>query len=294
MRWRSQPSGYDLCLTELNGWLVPQLGILFWNTAGNATESRVARMLGQVATDVVILVEPGTTVDAMRVALSSRGPFRLVSDPLSPIHVYSRLRGAGYVTWLNDARWQILTAEQPGTPQLLLVAAHLPSKTNANDFDQLNAALELSDDIRRAEEAVGHARTILVGDLNMNPFEPGVAMNRALNATSTRQVAAWETRTVQRREYPLFYNPMWGLFGDRTPGPPGSYYRAASHAVNYACNVYDQVLVRPSVMHALDEVKLLDSDGEESLLTRNGLPDSERGSDHLPWYFRLDLDKIEG
>ena len=198
------------------------------------------------------------------------------------------------MTWLNDARWQILSAQIPGVQPLLLVAAHLPSKTNANDLDQLNAAIELSTDIRRAEQDAGHDRTILVGDLNMNPFEPGVAMNRALNATSTRQVAGWETRTVQRREYPLFYNPMWGSFGDRTPGPPGSYYRAASQAVNYTWNIYDQVLLRPGVMAALEEVRLLDSDGERTLLTRNGLPDAETGSDHLPLYFRLDLDKIEG
>lgn len=268
------------------------LGVLFWNTAGNPTEARVARMVGLVAADVVVLVEPGTSVDAMRGALAPRGPFRRVSDPLSPIHIYSRIRGAEFATWLNDTRWQILTTELPGTPPLLLVVAHLPSKTNANDFDQLNAAIELSTDIRRGEQIAGHDRTILVGDLNMNPFEPGVAMNRALNATSTQQVADWETRKVQRREYPFFYNPMWGSFGDRTAGPPGSYYRSAAQAINYAWNIYDQVLLRPSVMDALEEVRLLDTDGQETLLTRNGLPDATGGSDHLPLYFRLDLDKI--
>jgi exonuclease III len=265
---------------------------LFWNTYRSPLETRIARLVKSHEIDVVMLVEPGTEVEALLDALAPHGDYKRVSDPLSPIHVISKLSRTRFATRLNDARWQILSIDIAGRPQLLLSVAHLPSKVNGNDYDQLNASMELSADLKASEREMGHDRMILVGDLNMNPFELGVAMNLGLNATSTQTVAAWETRTVQRREYPLFYNPMWGAFGDRTPGPPGSYYRAAGQAVNYAWNVYDQVLLRPSVMAALEDVRLLDSDGEQSLLTENGLPDKTSGSDHLPLYFRLDLDKI--
>ena len=268
------------------------INFLFWNTYRSPLEARIARLVQKHDVDVVMLVEPGTEAEATLEALAPHGEFKLVSDELSPIPVYSRLSSTRFITRLNDARWQILSVEVRDRLPLLLSVAHLPSKVNGNDIDQLNASIELSADLKASELALSHDRTILVGDLNMNPFELGVAMNQGLNATSTQAVASWESRIVLRREYPLFYNPMWGAFGDRTPGPPGSYYRAAGQAVNYAWNVYDQVLLRPSVMAALEDVRLLDSDGEQTLLTENGLPDKTSGSDHLPLYFRLDLDKI--
>ena len=72
----------------------------------------------------------------------------------------------------------------------------------------------------------------------------------------------------------------------------GSFYRSAGEAVNYHWNIYDQVLLRPAVMDALEEVRILDHDGTETLLTTNGIPDTVTGSDHLPVYFRLNWDRI--
>ena len=250
-------------------------------------------MASSFAVDVVILVEPTKNDEPTHVTLTPLG-FRLVSDPLSRIRIFSRVADAKFTTSLDDARWQILAVQFPKREPVLLVVAHLPSKTNANDYDQLNAAIELSNDIRAQESARCHDRTILVGDLNMNPFEPGITMTQGLNATSTQQVAERETRTVQRREYPMFYNPMWGTFGDRTPGPPGTYYRSAGQAINYHWNVYDQLLLRPSVMAMLEDLRILDSDSEQSLLTANNLPDVTAGSDHLPLYFQLNWDKLRG
>ena len=48
----------------------------------------------------------------------------------------------------------------------------------------------------------------------MNPFEHGVVAANGLNAVMARKVAARDTRTVLAHEYPFFYNPMWGHFGD--------------------------------------------------------------------------------
>lgn len=42
-------------------------------------------------------------------------------------------------------------------------------------------------------------------------------------------------------------------------------------------------------MDGLEDLRILDHDGVESLLTKNGLPDSENGSDHLPILFRLSM-----
>lgn len=268
------------------------LRFLFWNIDENPIEDRIVRIIKSQDVDVLALVEPGAMLEKDRIASITDIPLMKVSDPLSRFALFSRVSDAKFDTLLIDPRWLIVKATFGVLPALILVIAHLPSKTNADDFDQLNAAIELNRDINDCEARLGHSRTIIVGDLNMNPFEPGIAMNQGLHAASTRHVANREVRTIQRREYPLFYNPMWSLFGDRTPGPPGSYYRTAGQAINYAWNIYDQVLLRPSVMASLDELRILDTDGEQSLLTENGFPDRVTGSDHLPILFSLNLDEI--
>jgi hypothetical protein len=102
------------------------------------------------------------------------------------------------------------------------------------------------------------------------------------------RAAEREVRTIHAREYALMYNPTWGVMGDRTPGPSGTFYRASSETVNYYWNTYDQVLMRPALAGHLRELRVLDSDGTESLLTASGLPDAVNSSDHLPLLFRFD------
>jgi hypothetical protein len=119
----------------------------------------------------------------------------------------------------------------------------------------------------------------------MDPFDPGVV--GALSAVMTQEIAAGGERTVGGRQYPFFYNPMWGCFGDRTEGPPGTLFYSTSELVNRYWNVYDQVLVRPDLMGKLADVRILDTDGQEPLLTDRGRPRRSELSDHLPILCRL-------
>jgi hypothetical protein len=82
---------------------------------------------------------------------------------------------------------------------------------------------------------------------------------------------------------------MWGCFGDRTPGPAGTFFYPASSPRGYYWNVFDQVLLRPALMDALNELRILDEDGQDSLLTNRGHPRASDLSDHLPVLFRLDV-----
>lgn len=149
----------------------------------------------------------------------------------------------------------------------------------------------LSSTILDEERRAGHSRTVLVGDLNMNPFESGVVGASGLHAVMARKVAERVERTVQGRTYPFFYNPMWGHLGDWADRPPGSYYYERAEHVNYFWNTFDQVLVRPQLMDRLrsDQVRLLSRAGETSLRTEDGRPNAVDGSDHFPLLFKLDL-----
>ena len=143
--------------------------------------------------------------------------------------------------------------------------------------------------INNEEQIIGHKRTILLGDLNVNPFENGVVGTGGLHAVLSRGVASKGSRTVQGVSHEFFYNPMWSCFGDRREGPPGTYYYDRAEAVNYFWNIYDQVLLRPELLDGfdIDSLRILTTAGETSLLNSSGRPDKTNASDHLPVVFSL-------
>jgi hypothetical protein len=132
---------------------------------------------------------------------------------------------------------------------------------------------------------------VLVGDLNLNPFDHGVVSTAGLNGTMTKRIAGRGNRVVQGSSYQFFYNPMWNCFGDASGQPPGTYYYERGDHVSYFWHMFDQVLVRPDLMGSFshDHLRILHTDGQVSLVTPAGSPDSKKASDHLPLVFRLDL-----
>ena len=108
----------------------------------------------------------------------------------------------------------------------------------------------------------------------------------------TRRIAAKGSCVVQGREYPFFYNPMWGLFGDRRDSPPGTYYYSASEHNVFFWNMFDQVLIRPELLSFFDpeSVEVVQiRRASFSALRRRDCPDTGFASDHLPLIFQLRL-----
>lgn len=125
----------------------------------------------------------------------------------------------------------------------------------------------------------------------MNPFEHGMVAAAGLHSVMSREIANRTVRTVQGRDYPFFYNPMWGHLGDRTSKTAGSYYYDSAQHVNYFWNVFDQVLIRPEVAAQFDPTALsiVTAIGNRSLVRADGKPDRNSFSDHLPVIFELEF-----
>jgi endonuclease/exonuclease/phosphatase family metal-dependent hydrolase len=208
------------------------------------------------------------------------------------LQLFTRLPASAVIDQFNDSSDGRLTIRRLTTPshnEILLAALHFQSQMAWMIEEQALQATVLQQDIARTEDLVGHQRTVLIGNLNMNPFDLGLVGAQALNAVRTCDLARRKGRTVAGRPYRFFYNPMWGYFGDRTPGPPGTYFSSASEPGGYFWNMFDQVLLRAGLMDHLTELRIVDSDGEESLLTERGRPRALEVSDHLPLLVRLDL-----
>lgn len=186
------------------------------------------------------------------------------------------------------AIWSIKIGQPPG---ILLAVAHFVGKNYLSSAEQGMLAQEMAKEINRIEETVGHERTLVVGDFNMNPFEDGLTSATSLHAVMTRKIAQKKQRVFQGNSYRYFYNPMWGLFGDRPDRPPGTYYHSSAGLAELFWHMIDQVLLRPDLMEFLDDLAILDRiDGETLLTEQAGVPQQTTYSDHLPLAFRLNLD----
>jgi hypothetical protein len=276
------------------------LRFLLWNLNGKPLENTVANLVRRHDIDVLILVECKTPVGKMLQVLNS-GCKTLFRLPFSPDRgrqtvVYTRFSEKFTKPVYEEGdRLVIWRLTLPLREDILLAAAHFPSKMYQSNESQAQGCCEFANTIRQMESEHGIDRTVVVGDLNMNPFEAGMVSALGFNATSTRRVAERKNRTINCREYPFFYNPMWQYLGDRKAGPPGTYYYGNAEHVCYFWNVFDQVLIRPSLLDRFrnEELEILTHDGVDSLLSDNGQPNHRIASDHLPIVFALDLEHGE-
>jgi exonuclease III len=267
---------------------------LFWNVKKKPVGPLLSRIVEAHIVDVVILAEchdAGVVLSDLNRA--SGNQFHLPVSPQCRVVIYTRFLRKYVETAHSEDFFTVRLISLPETKPILLAALHLPSKLHKTDSQEYQSfvASQVSEKIRKVELKLGTSRTVLVGDLNMNPFEKGVASANGLHSVMTRDIArsGKGRRKVVREFYPFFYNPMWGRFGDTTEGPPGTYYRRGSEPTEYFWNTYDQVLIRPDLLDSFDEksVKVLTEFGGLRFLRRSGIPDQSRVSDHLPLLFAL-------
>ena len=270
------------------------LTFLFWNINRKPLASIIANLTVSHDVDVLVLVECEIGPARMLRTLNDGRPAQFHFSPdraCDRIAIYTRFPGDFLEPLSKSPRTTIRRLSLPARTEILLAAAHLPSKLHWEAGSQASECALFAQDVRDVEEQIGHSRTILVGDLNMDPYEDGLIAASALNAVMTRQLALRGRRTVQGRKFPFFYNPMWGLFGDAAPGPPGTYYYESSQHVAAFWHIFDQVLIRPELLDRFhsDSLRILDENGGIPFLNDRGLPDASAASDHLPVLFQLDL-----
>lgn len=266
---------------------------LFWNINAKPIEKLIANLVAAHKVDVLILAECNRLAEILE-ALNSEGnaDFHLTQSTHKRIVIYTRLAKNELVTDANHEteRLAVRRLKIANRNEILLIATHAISKLRYGTVDQNSACRELARKIRDIEEEVGHSRTILIGDINMNPFEEGMIVANGLHAVMSRTIALRKQRKVRQTYYPFFYNPMWSHFGDATGEPAGSYYDGRGGEGTIFWNMFDQVLIRPDLLAYFqpDNLEILSGDGKSSFLSKKGLP-KKTISDHLPILFRLNL-----
>jgi hypothetical protein len=262
--------------------------LLFWNTQKKAAEQVVAQVAAAKRADIIALAEAGHLKENLLIrelGHQCRREYRWVNGSFK-IRVYSALP-VDYLEVLGDLSGMVFVAARQ-TPSVLLVFAHLPSKMGVNLSSVSMQSTRLRPEIEKMETRVGHHRTLVMGDLNMEPYDDGVISAEALHATMCAEIARRRERRVGGQQRFYFYNPMWNLLGDRTGGPPGTFYRARSEPNALFWHMIDQVLLRPDVIDLVDveSLSIVTRATGTSLTTEGGRPDSKY-SDHFPIYIAM-------
>jgi endonuclease/exonuclease/phosphatase family metal-dependent hydrolase len=270
--------------------------VVFWNLSKNPeTLPYAARLARHEAADILLLAEPppdsASAVSSLNQVI--QGHYRQAAlvrtkvlvltqlDSEHMAHVESSIGG-------ETAVWRLTTTRI--LPEVLLAVTHLPAKLGGiTPIDQAIRAKEVARFLCSVEDQRNHQNTVCVGDFNMNPYDDGMIRVDGFGGVMTMMLARKPPRKHRGNQYRRFYNPMWGRFGDTTPGPAGTHYWRHSAPANTHWAMFDQVLVRPSLHSCLKDLEIIDKDGALALALADGAPDKSFLSDHLPIRFRLDI-----
>jgi hypothetical protein len=266
--------------------------ILFWNLNKKTFTPEVVSICHEHDVDILLLAESVLNTNDVLLLLNS-GQKRMFISPFNPskkIQIYIRYTLDCYNLIYDDTGVAVRRIAPPVGLDFTIVAVHLPSKLYMKDNEQAINAIRVARIIDEIEDKVGHDRTIVIGDLNMNPFEDGVVAADGFHAVMDRKIATKKCRTVQGTERKYFYNPMWGNMGDSSPGPPGTYFYQGGQ-VSYFWNTFDQALLRPSLLEYFPEdgITIISKVGNVQL-TDVGIGIDPTLSDHLPLLLKINIE----
>jgi hypothetical protein len=265
--------------------------LAFWNLGRKKHVSTLVDFIEENGVEILVVAEQEFEAAELIVAHSERTGRSLYSPEIieSRVRFYSAFPSERFRPVADDGHVSIKEYRPLVGESLLLVGVHLPSKLFQRESDQPFEAVRLISRIKEAEALVGHERTIVLGDFNMNPFEPGMVSSEALHGVMDRRIAEKGSRTVNAGTRRYFYNPMWSLMGDHASGALGTYFRGSGAYTHYFWNTFDQVLIRPSLLAAFQEegLRIVETVGRRSLLAKNGPGLDRKISDHLPILLKL-------
>lgn len=263
------------------------LKFIFWNIGRKPLIQELMEIIKDKKADIISIAElDGQTDDLLAHFSKDKMNYHLIPQiGCRRITILSKLTPKYFKHGAETEYYTIKEIFVPGWKKLLVVFVHLPSKLFSTDNDQMVESQIFKQEVEMAEKQCKNYNTIIMGDFNMNPFESGMASASAIHSIPCSLTSKQMRRIVKGREYSMFYNPMWNLFGDNDNKPGTYYYRKSGHLV-YFWNIFDQVIIRPGLIDQFNSksLEIISKAGEISLVDENHRPCL---SDHLPIFFSL-------
>ena len=159
---------------------------LFWNLNRHDLHGFVRDLARQENADVVILAECPTSPAQLLEELNADSPdyadarhYQYAPGNCGHLLFFTRFESNLLTPLFESHRVSIRRLTLPKYQSILLAAAHLPAKMNFSEESLLVESVHLAQAIDEVEVSEGHQRTVLLGDMNMNPFEAGMEIGRA-------------------------------------------------------------------------------------------------------------------
>ena len=246
------------------------------------------------ACDLVVLAEYGESISKLceKINAVSESDYKPIPNNNGCDRIKGLIKSKYRIVSIQEqARYQIVMIETT-LYKLLIGMIHNLSKLDYSERSQEALLNHFNYDLCEAEKSQDSNNTMVLGDFNVDPFEPACIAANTLHAIPFVEEVETLARVVSGIEYHKFYNPTWKLMG-RKDIPYATCYYNKSDIVNYYWHMFDQVIIRPQLIPAFqeDSLTIIEKSTSHNLLM-NKKPNSKNYSDHLPLFYKLKEEKI--
>jgi|SRR5689334_4725591 hypothetical protein len=200
--------------------------VMFWNIKGSPLYNEIGTLCSDYNVDIAIFAEsqihPSSLLTALNSIDAGHRYFSQIPAIASRIQFFTRYSLEWIEPRFDSRHVSMRLLKHPLGGELLIVAVHLQSKLYQKPEEQEFHVRHLMEDIAKEEGSMGHTRTMVIGDFNMDPFENGMITADGFHAIMDKKIAERESRKIGGKSYRFFYNPMWSRLGDESAGPCGT------------------------------------------------------------------------
>jgi hypothetical protein len=265
--------------------------VMSWNCKSCDSDPKILK-------DIATLIS-SNKIDIFALIESSQGSSEIVSDLAlfncnvekidvsydDSIKVFARKPNI-FKKYKSGDRWVIVEyLNNTGTVYLSFV--HLLSKVGTNEITRHCKSTAVMKNMLSSMD--GNKPRFIIGDFNENPFESVACSSDCLNSIFPSQIGMVKRKIRTNCENEYHINPSWAMFVNNEY-VSGTYY-FKDRTMDCLCwNVLDQVVMSVEAYEKVydkNSLKILTSINNNNELIKNGIPDKENYSDHLPIVFDL-------
>lgn len=267
------------------------MNFLFWNVNRNKNINSIIKdLIIEYDCDIIGLAEYDDNITELIKLLTDDGHYLYSYEKLGceRIQILSRIKDNKVLYRYDSDKYTLYSLPHNKLNEINIVFVHLQSRYGQyDDRGREHEVREIRELLDSVEEERRHNHSVVVGDFNMPPFAEAMVASNGMHSLSSAQKALNGYRTCDKRRYTTFYNPMWNLLGDRVI-PEGSYYYSTEPYLSYYWYIFDQVVIRPSIIDNFnfDKLEIIKDVSNYSLVTDLSIP-NKNISDHLPIFFSI-------